>query len=127
MKEVFHILVVDDEETVTRVVKRTLEAAGYIVTTANTGNAALTVFESYTPDLILLDINMPGLNGYQTLELLKQRHDDIPVIMLTAVLDVTAIDKSLNLGADDYIRKPFRSGELVARVKARLRRAGLQD
>jgi DNA-binding response OmpR family regulator len=126
MKETFHLLVVDDEETVTRVVKRTLEVEGYKVTTANTGNAALEVLENLTPDLVLLDINMPGLNGYQTLERIKEHNDDIPVIMLTAVQDVTAVDKSLNLGADDYIRKPFRSGELVARVKARLRRAGLQ-
>ena len=119
------ILVVDDEEYVTQLLKRTLEPQGYRVTIANNGSAALEEVKKSTPDLILLDINMPGLSGYEVLERIKQKHE-IPVIMLTAVLEAAAVNKSIGLGADDYIRKPFRSRELVARVNAKLRRAGMR-
>jgi len=71
--------------------------------------------------LVLLDIRMPGLDGFQTLELIREQ-SNIPVIMLTAIGEVTSVKDSLALGADDYIRKPFRKGELLACIQAKLRR-----
>lgn len=117
------ILVVDDESSVTQVLKRILEAEGYSVTIAGNGYMALAEIAKSPPDLILLDINMPGMNGYQVLENMAKQDIRIPVIMLTAVVDVFSVDKSIELGADDYVRKPFHSRELIARVKVKLRRA----
>ena len=125
MKKVPRILVADDEQYVAELLARTLEAEGYSVTRAYNGQDALDEVNKEVPDLIILDINMPVLNGYEVLERINKKHD-IPVIMLTAVLEATAVDKTIDLGADDYIRKPFRSRELVARVKAKLRRAGFK-
>jgi DNA-binding response OmpR family regulator len=119
------ILVVDDEIYITELLERILEGEGYDVTIANNGQTALVAVDNEVPDLAILDINMPGINGYEVLERIRKRHD-IPVIMLTAILEASAVDKSIGLGADDYIRKPFRSRELVARVKAKLRRAGFK-
>lgn len=125
MEKIPRILVADDEQYVTELLVRTLEAEGYSVTRASNGREALDEVEKEIPDLIILDINMPVMNGYEALERINKKHD-IPVIMLTAVLEASAVDKSIGLGADDYIRKPFRSRELVARVKAKLRRAGFK-
>jgi DNA-binding response OmpR family regulator len=123
MEKKAHILVVDDEQYVLELVKRTLEPEGYAVTVAADGNSALARLREHTPDLILLDIKMPELNGYQVLERIRER-SDIPVIMLTAVLEPTAVEQSLGLGADDYIRKPFSPQVLLARIEAKLRRPG---
>jgi DNA-binding response OmpR family regulator len=117
-----NILIVDDETQVTLVIKRILEKEGYAVTTANDGHEALELVVKSPPDLIILDINMPGINGYQVLEKIREHHD-IPVIMLSAIQDVSSVGNSIGLGADDYIRKPFHLSELSARVKAKLRRS----
>ena len=121
MNKTFKILAVDDETHVTLVIKRLLEQEGYTVTMSNDGYAALATVADSPPDLVILDINMPGINGYQVLEKIREQHD-IPVIMLSANQDVSSIGSSIGLGADDYIRKPFRLRELSARVKAKLRR-----
>ena len=76
----------------------------------------------FNVDLVLLDIKMPGFNGFQVLDRIRQR-SNIPVIMLTAIDEVTAVRDSLGLGADDYVRKPFKTPELLARIQAKLRRA----
>lgn len=119
----YNILAVDDEPQVVLVIKRVLEQEGYTVTTSNDGYTALATVDTSPPDLVILDINMPGINGYQVLEKSREGHD-IPVIMLSANQDISSIGSSIGLGADDYIRKPFRLRELSARVKAKLRRAG---
>ena len=119
--ETYKILAVDDEPQVVLVIKRVLEQEGYVVTTSNDGYEALDTVDSSPPDLVILDINMPGINGYKVLEKIREQHD-IPVIMLSANQDVSSIGSSIGLGADDYIRKPFRLRELSARVKAKLRR-----
>ena len=121
MDKTYKILAIDDETQVTLVIKRILEQEGYAVTIANDGHAALALVVESPPDLIILDINMPGMDGYQVLARIRERHD-IPVIMLSAIQDVTSIGNSIGLGADDYIRKPFRPRELSARVNAKLRR-----
>lgn len=123
MKKTPYILAVDDEEYVLQVIKRTLEPEGYVVTTAADGSSALASLFEHQPDLVLLDIKLPDTNGYQVLERIREM-SDVPVIMLTAVLEVASIQQSLDLGADDYIRKPFRPRELIARVRAKLRRLG---
>ena len=122
MKKCPNIMVVDDDPEMLRMLERTLELEGYSVAKAVDGSLALALLDGCKPDLVILDIMMPGLDGYQVLDSIRQR-SDVPVVMLTAKCEVTALDKALALGADDYVRKPFRPLELVARVQAKLRRA----
>jgi len=123
MKKHMCIMVVDDEQAILRLLSRTLEPEGYGVVTAADGGSALHLLQEYRPDLVILDIMMPGLNGFEVLDLIRQR-SNIPVIMLTARGEVTTLRDALALGADDYVRKPFGRGELLARIRAKLRRAG---
>jgi len=116
------ILVVDDEEPILKLLRVNLSKEGYDVATAADGESALALVEKQRPDLVLLDIMMPGLDGLQVLNLIRQR-SDIPVIMLTARQEVTMLGDAITLGADDYVRKPFSIPELKARIKAKLRRA----
>ncbi len=116
------ILVVDDEESVRDLLQRVLKEAGYNVVTAANGQEALDKMSELSIGVVLLDIKMPGLDGFQVLDHIRQR-SDIPVIMLTAIGEVTSVRDSLALGADDYIRKPFKTRELLARIQAKLRRA----
>ena len=122
MEKKAHILVVDDEQYVRELLKRTLEQEGYAVTLAADGSSALVRLREHTPDLVLLDIRMPDLTGYQVLERIREQFD-VPVIMLTGVLEPTVVEQSVGLGADDYIRKPFNPRVLLARIEAKLRRA----
>lgn len=123
------ILVVDDEPFIVELVKFNLESAGYEVITASDGHEALKLIEKDHPDLIILDIMLPGIDGMEICRALrfKMQTKDIPVILLTA--KTGEIDKVLGLemGADDYITKPFSPRELVARVKAVLRRTDKRD
>ena len=116
------ILVVDDEESVRDLLQRVLKEAGYNVVTAANGQEALDKMSELSIGVVLLDIKMPGLDGFQVLDHIRQR-SNIPVIMLTAIGEVTNVRDSLALGADDYIRKPFKTRELLARIQAKLRRA----
>ncbi len=123
MKKRPYIMVVDDEQAILRLLNRTLEPEGYGVILADNGRSALELLEEHEPDLIILDIMMPGLDGFQVLGLIRQRFS-VPVIMLTAKREVNNARDALNLGADDYVRKPFYIGELLARIRAKLRHAG---
>jgi len=123
MKKHTCIMVVDDEQAILRMLNRTLEPEGYGVILADSGSSALALLEECRPDLVILDIMMPGLDGFQVLDLIRQR-SNIPVIMLTARGEVTTLRYALSLGADDYVRKPFGTRELLARIRAKLRRAG---
>jgi len=116
------IMVVDDEQLILKLLSRTLEPEGYDVVVAENGEAALKLLDKHEPDLVILDIMMPGLDGFQVLGLIRQR-SNIPVIMLTARHEVTAVRDALTVGADDYVRKPFHTRELLARIRAKLRRA----
>ena len=116
------IMVVDDEHIIRILLKRTLEPEGYEVILAEDGSSALMMLEKHRPDLVILDINMPGLNGFQVLERIRQR-SNVPVIMLTGEGEVTTLGNALSLGADDYVKKPFSTRELLARIRAKLRRA----
>lgn len=116
------IMVVDDDRDMLKLLDRTLELEGFDTATAADGDAALALLEEIGPDLVILDIMMPGLDGFQTLEQIRER-SDIPVIMLTARYELKALERALRLGADDYVSKPFRIRPLLARIRAKLRRA----
>ncbi len=120
------ILVVDDEEHVRKLLQRILEEAGYSVVTAANGREALDTVSQANVSLVLLDIMMPEIDGFQTLDLIRQQCE-VPVIMLTAKRDEKTLLDALNGGADDYMKKPFDKPELLARIKAKLRRKGPID
>ena len=115
------ILVVDDQINVRKLLKDYLTSQGYRVVQANDGQSALFTARHEHPDLILLDIMMPGMDGYQFLTAFR-RESQTPVIVITAREEETDAVLGLELGADDYVIKPFRMRELVARVRATLRR-----
>ena len=120
-KEV-EILIVEDSPTQAEQLKYTLQKEGYSVSVASDGEQGVKLAKEKKPDLVLMDIMMPGLNGFEVLRIIRQRFN-IPVIMLTAVQEVTSVRDAIDLGADDYVRKPFHKGELLARIEAKLRRA----
>ena len=115
------IMAVDDDPGVLRVLKRILEPEGYEVVLANDGSSALALLDERQPDLVLLDIMMPGLDGFLVRDSIRERLD-VPVIMLTARCDPESLVKTLKTGADDYVRKPFSAAVLLARIRAKLRR-----
>lgn len=115
------ILVVDDEANIRKIVGSYLRADGFEVIEAGDGRAALSAFDRTEPDLVILDVMMPGVDGIEVLRELRRR-SDVYVIMLTARAEETDRVIGLSVGADDYISKPFGAKELVARVKAVLRR-----
>ncbi|MEW6286158.1 MAG: response regulator transcription factor [Chloroflexota bacterium] len=115
------ILVIDDEPSITKLVSAYLKPEGYEVFTASDGNAGLKAARAFKPDLIILDIMLPGMDGIELLSRLR-RESDVYVIMLTAKTEETDKIVGLTVGADDYVTKPFSPRELVARVKAALRR-----
>lgn len=119
------ICVVDDEAKILRFVAANLKSVGYEVVTADSGKELLENFDLYTPDLILLDIMMPEYDGFFVLEELR-KFTTVPVIMLTARGNPQDKVRGLNLGADDYLTKPFSLDELFARVNAVLRRTATQ-
>ena len=116
------ILVVDDEKTIREVVRRYLEREGFTVREAEDGYAALDAVEDRAPDLIVLDLMLPGIDGLTITRHLQSR-SRIPILMLTAKGEVSDRVRGLDLGADDYMIKPFSPQELVSRVRAVLRRA----
>jgi two-component system, OmpR family, alkaline phosphatase synthesis response regulator PhoP len=115
------ILVVDDEPSITNLVSAYLKPEGYEVYIAADGNAGLKAARAFKPDLIILDIMLPGMDGIELLSRLR-RESEVYVIMLTARTEETDKIVGLSVGADDYVTKPFSPRELVARVKAALRR-----
>ena len=117
------VLVVDDELKIARLVRDYLTEAGFDVALASTGPAAVASVRSDRPDLVVLDLGLPGMDGYDVTRAIRGQ-SAIPIIMLTARSEETDRIVGLELGADDYVVKPFSPRELVARVKAVLRRTG---
>ena len=117
------ILVVDDEESITQLLSTALRYEGFEVQTAATGRAALTEVESFRPDLVLLDVMLPDLDGFEVQRRLPGGPGKLPVVFLTARRDTEDRVRGLTVGADDYVTKPFSLEELVARIRAVLRRA----
>ena len=120
------VLVVDDDVRMLRMMKRMLELEGFQVLVAGNGEAALKTFEKDSQDLVLLDIMMPDMDGYAVCQHIRE-FSQVPIIMVTARGDDKEKVEGLNIGADDYVTKPFSAGELAARVKAVLRRISSQD
>lgn len=120
------ILVVDDESAISDIIKFNFEKEGYLIDTADNGKGAIELAAENDYDLILLDIMMPKLNGFEALREIR-KSSDVPVIMLTAREDEVDKVLGLELGADDYVVKPFSMRELLARVKAVLRRFDAQE
>jgi DNA-binding response OmpR family regulator len=119
-----HILVVEDEKKLARLIERHLTRSGYSVSLAHTGNDAVAKALSEEINLILLDINLPDKTGFDVLKELRSKSYFTPVLFLTARNEIEDRIKGLELGADDYLAKPFDSGELLARIQAILRRSG---
>lgn len=120
------ILVVDDDEKICQILTLYLRSKGYDVATCKNGSNAIAAFEESKPDLVILDVMLPGMDGWEILERLR-KISTVPVIMLTAKGDTSDRIQGLNYGADDYIVKPFDSKELVARIRAVFRRSGGQQ
>ena len=114
------ILVVDDDIALAEMIGIVLQAEGFEVVDCADGAQALDVFHQVTPDLVLLDLMLPGMDGIEICRLIR-RDSDVPVVMLTARSDTADVVAGLEAGADDYVPKPFKPKELVARVRARLR------
>jgi len=120
------ILAADDDRDLRELIGFTLAQAGYLVLKAGDGPTALKMFEEESPDLVVLDINMPGASGFQVCEAIR-RKSRVPVIMLTVRGEEEDLVRALELGADDYLTKPFSPRTLLARIKALLRRAGMEN
>jgi DNA-binding response OmpR family regulator len=120
------ILVVDDDIRMLRMMKRMLELEDFEVITASGGEAALKTFDKESPALVLLDIMMPDMDGYTVCRRIRE-FSQVPIIMVTARGDNKEKVEGLNIGADDYVTKPFSASELAARVRAVLRRISNQD
>ena len=117
------IMIVDDEPGVRDLLRDTLRIAGFETIEADNGMSALTVLRSHKPELIIIDINMPLMDGFELVERLRSTGDQVPVLMLTARGDQQDISRGLTIGADDYVIKPFGLEELILRVKAIIRRS----
>ena len=120
----FKILIADDDRNICELLRLYLEKEGHTVFTANDGEEALTQFNANPPDIILLDIMLPGLSGFEVCKKIRETGSSTPILMLTAREEEDDKVLGLELGADDYVVKPFDTKEIVARVKAVLRRTG---
>jgi len=118
-----HVLVVDDEPAIVEIVRDYLVDAGFRVSSARSGEEALAVFRAVLPDLIVLDLGLPGVDGLDVARTIR-RSSSVPIIVLTARGEEADRIVGLELGADDYVTKPFSPRELLARVRAVLRRSG---
>ena len=119
------VLIADDDRDLLELIGFSLSQAGFLVLKAADGPTAVRIFDAEGPDLVVLDINMPGASGFQVCESIRAR-SNVPVMMLTARNEEEDLVRSLELGADDYLTKPFSPRTLLARVKALLRRAGME-
>jgi len=119
-----NILVVDDESQITRVLRTTLSSHGYTVRTAADGDEALEVMRSWTPDLVITDLSMPNMSGLELCRRIRAK-SQVPIIVLSVRGEEKTKVEALDVGADDYVTKPFNMNELLARVRAGLRRAAM--
>ena len=120
------ILIIEDEPELVKVLRSYLESSGFEVLTSFRGDTGLQTWESSRPDLVLLDLNLPGMNGLDVAKAIHKK-SNTPIIMVTARVEETDRLIGLELGADDYVTKPYSPREVVARVRAVLRRAGEQN
>lgn len=117
------VLVADDDPEILRLVRMTLEMDGYAVLSASSGHDAVAMFVTYEPALVVLDMNMPDIDGLATMARLRDHNSQVPVIILTGRTDAVDVTRALDSGADDYITKPFHPAILSSRIGAVLRRS----
>jgi len=120
------ILIIDDDPGLVKLVRRDLEIEGYRTITASDGAAGIDMIQYRSPDLVLLDITMPGMDGFEVCRRVRE-FSAVPIVMLTARDELEHVVRGLKLGADDYVTKPFNVDELLARVKSVLRRAKFSE
>jgi two-component system, OmpR family, alkaline phosphatase synthesis response regulator PhoP len=120
------ILIVEDSPDLAFGLRTNLEIEGYDIRVAGDGHAALREFDDFQPDLVVLDLMIPELNGFGVLQNIRERGSNIPVLILSATAEETAKIRGFRLGADDFVTKPFSVLELLARIEALLRRASMQ-
>lgn len=120
------IMVVDDDLDLAEMLGIVLTGSGFEVDLVNSGDQVMTIFEQHEPDLVLLDVMLPGLSGIEVCTLIREK-SMVPIVMLTAKGDSYDVVKGLEAGADDYVVKPFNPSELVARIKVRLRRSSTES
>ena len=120
------VLIADDDRDLLELINFALTQAGYLVVKASDGPTAISQFEAESPDIAVLDINMPGASGFQVCEAIRAK-SNVPVMMLTVRNEEEDLVKAIELGADDYLTKPFSPRTLLARIKALLRRAGIES
>jgi len=125
-KENIRVLIVDDEPRYLRTIQTTLRPDGYTIFTASDGATAIQLAASKDPNLILLDVRLPDMNGYEVCKQIRE-FSTVPIIMLTAMAETEDKIKGLEAGADDYVTKPFSAGELLARITAALRRVDMDE
>ncbi len=121
-----HILVVDDEPQITRVLRTSLNAQGYEIRVANDGETALEIVKDFAPDLVITDLAMPNMNGIELCRRLRKL-SQVPILVLSVRGEERSKIEALDSGADDYVTKPFSTGELLARIRAALRRSPPSD
>ena len=121
------ILVVEDDGGLQKYLKELLVDNGYSVQTASDGIAALNTIEKLAPDLVILDLGLPNMSGESVVIDVRKKYPELPIIILTAKDSISDIVQGLNMGADDYMTKPFIGSELLARIKARLRKSEAGD
>jgi two-component system KDP operon response regulator KdpE len=126
MQKRISVLVVDDEEPIREFVRRNLEVRGFLVTTASNGIEAIQEFNKENSNLVILDVMMPEMDGLETIRRIREK-STVPIIVLSALGEERDKVQAFNLGADDYLTKPFGVGELLARVKAVMRRASWEE
>lgn len=117
------VLIVDDDAALSEMLQIVLRQEGFETVRAASGDAALTEFHRHRPDLVLLDLMLPGLGGVDVCKQLRQQ-SGVPIVMLTAKSETADVVAGLEAGADDYVAKPFKTKELIARIRTRLRRSG---
>jgi DNA-binding response OmpR family regulator len=117
------LLIVEDEPEIGRALKENLEIEGFTVFVSSSGEDALRLLGENPVHLVILDLLLPGMNGFETCEAIRKKRNEVPILMLTALGEEHQKVRGLELGADDYVTKPFGMGELIARIKALLRRA----
>lgn len=121
------ILVIDDNPHLVKVLRLCLERHGYEVVAAYSGSEGLCKFHDAHPDLVILDIMMPDMDGWETCRNLREMSPNVPILILTMLKEKANVVRGLALGADEFVAKPFRPGELVARIQALLRRANMTE
>ncbi|HEY0411034.1 MAG TPA: response regulator transcription factor [Candidatus Dormibacteraeota bacterium] len=121
------VLVIDDEALIRKTVRLACEQEGYAVQEAETGTQALTALESFRPDIILLDLMLPDISGFDICRDIRRTGSKVPILILSAKTEEIDVVVGLEIGADDYIVKPFRPRELLARIAAHLRKARQDD